>query len=251
MSQAKYAIAVFIAFSIALQPVPAHAGFFLFNIIHDIFNGGHHSDDTAYNKPKPNNTNNANNNSVVKYGMRDNQVVVVQQILIKAEYLGGKADGVFGNHTLQAVKAFQQDCGLPADGIVGTRTMKALREFKGVRPQKSPSYTPKMPLPPRNSSGTPRYLYTLPCLVTAYTAEDEGCTGITYRGHVLQRGMVAVDPDVIPLGTRLYVPGYGEAVADDIGGAIIGNHIDLAMDSVDEAFNWGKREVTVYILPRT
>lgn len=242
----KNAVAVFIAFSIAIQPAPAYAGFFLFNIIHDIFNGGHKTDTTSVKHSK---TSNTNGSSAVKYGMRNNQVAVVQQYLIKAEYLGGKADGIFGNQTLQAVKEFQRDCGLAADGIVGTRTMNALEDFKSTRPKKKPPAR-KPITPPPNDSGTPHYLYTLPMLATAYTAEDEGCTGITYRGHVLQRGMVAVDPDVIPLGTRLYVPGYGEAVADDIGGAITGNHIDLAMDTIDEAFNWGRREVTVYILPR-
>ena len=60
--------------------------------------------------------------------------------------------------------------------------------------------------------------------------------------------IVAVDPDVIPLGTRLFIPGYGEAVAADTGGAIIGNRIDLVMDSYGEAMDFGRRDVTVYVL---
>ena len=62
------------------------------------------------------------------------------------------------------------------------------------------------------------------------------------------RGVVAVDPDVIPLGTRLFIPGYGEAVAADTGGAIVGNRIDLVMDSYGEAMDFGRRDVTVYVL---
>ncbi|MPN17860.1 Cell wall-binding protein YocH [bioreactor metagenome] len=85
-------------------------------------------------------------------------------------------------------------------------------------------------------------------VATAYTRYDEGCGDYTYRGTYLRRGLVAVDPDVIPLGTKLYIPGYGHAMADDIGGAIQGNRIDLAMDTLNEAYNFGIRNVTVYVL---
>lgn len=83
---------------------------------------------------------------------------------------------------------------------------------------------------------------------TAYTAAEGSGTGLTATGQPLQRGMVAVDPDVIPLGTQLYVEGYGYAVAADTGGAIVGNHIDLAMDSVSEALDFGRQQVVVHIL---
>lgn len=59
---------------------------------------------------------------------------------------------------------------------------------------------------------------------------------------------VAVDPALIPLGTRLWVPGYGHAMADDIGGAIKGHRIDLRMQSGDKMRNWGVRRVEIYIL---
>lgn len=83
---------------------------------------------------------------------------------------------------------------------------------------------------------------------TAYTAAEGSGTGLTATGQPLQRGMVAVDPSVIPLGTKLYVEGYGYAVAADTGGAINGNHIDLAMDSVSEAMDFGRRQVVVHVL---
>ena len=52
----------------------------------------------------------------------------------------------------------------------------------------------------------------------------------------------------IPLGTKVYVENYGYAIAEDVGGAIKGNRIDLYMNSVSAAMNWGRRTVTIYIL---
>lgn len=89
---------------------------------------------------------------------------------------------------------------------------------------------------------------------TAYTAECEGCTGVTYTGIDLNadrtKKVIAVDPDVIPLGALVYVEGYGEAIAGDIGGAIKGNKIDIHVPTRDEALAWGVREVSVTIIER-
>lgn len=70
----------------------------------------------------------------------------------------------------------------------------------------------------------------------------------SYIGLPLRRGIVAVDPQVIRMGTRLYVEGYGEAIAADQGNAIKGNRIDLFFDSHQEALNFGKKTVKVTIL---
>lgn len=67
--------------------------------------------------------------------------------------------------------------------------------------------------------------------------------------HV-KRGMVAADWRVFPPGTRLFIPGYGEAVVEDRGGAVKGYHLDLFVDSYDEALRWGVREMGVYVLAR-
>lgn len=83
---------------------------------------------------------------------------------------------------------------------------------------------------------------------TAYIPSDGGGSGITATGMVAQHGVIAVDPRVIPLGTRVYIPGYGEAIAADTGGAIRGNRIDLCMNTYREAINFGRRNVEVYIL---
>ncbi|PTM59315.1 3D domain-containing protein [Desmospora activa] len=70
----------------------------------------------------------------------------------------------------------------------------------------------------------------------------------TATGNMPKRGTVAVDPSVIPLGTKLYIPGYGQGVAQDTGGAVRGNIIDLFFETREEAIQWGRRNVTIYIL---
>lgn len=71
--------------------------------------------------------------------------------------------------------------------------------------------------------------------------------GYTASGLPVGKGVVAVDPSVIPLGTRLYVPGYGPAVAADVGTAIIGRIIDLWFPTYEQAAVWGRRTVTITI----
>ena len=85
-------------------------------------------------------------------------------------------------------------------------------------------------------------------IATAYTASCYGCTGITASGRPAGHGVVAVDPRMIPLGSRLYIPGYGHAVAGDTGGAIHGNRIDLGFNSLHDALLFGRRAITVYVL---
>lgn len=79
---------------------------------------------------------------------------------------------------------------------------------------------------------------------------DRGVDGVTATGLRARRGVVAVDPRVIPLGTLLYVEGYGIGIAADTGGAIRGLRVDLCFDTVREALRWGRRRVRVWILGR-
>ncbi len=72
-------------------------------------------------------------------------------------------------------------------------------------------------------------------------------SGRTASGLPVAVGVVAVDPTVIPLGTRMFVPGYGPAVAADVGSAVKGNIIDLWMSTRAEAMAWGRRTVTITI----
>ncbi|MCQ6282293.1 LysM peptidoglycan-binding and 3D domain-containing protein [Bacillus sp. EB600] len=87
---------------------------------------------------------------------------------------------------------------------------------------------------------------------TAYTASCEGCSGITRTGVNLKANpdakVISVDPSVIPLGSKVFVEGYGEATAADTGGAIKGNRIDVYMPSESEALQFGAKEIRVKIL---
>lgn len=71
--------------------------------------------------------------------------------------------------------------------------------------------------------------------------------GKTALGVPVRRGVVAVDPNLIPLGTKLHVPGYGAALAADVGYAIKGRIIDLWFPSTEKARAWGRRSVTITI----
>ena len=95
------------------------------------------------------------------------------------------------------------------------------------------------------------------CQASAYTAAADECwpyaDGYTATGAKCEVGVVAVDPRVIPLGTKLYIETldgsfvYGYCSAEDTGGAIKGNKIDLAMNTKSECFQFGRRNVRVYI----
>lgn len=85
-------------------------------------------------------------------------------------------------------------------------------------------------------------------LATAYTADSAGGDGMTAIGRRAGFGIVAVDPRIIPLGTRLFIPGYGFAIAGDTGGDIVGHRIDLGFDTQRDAMLFGRRSITVYRL---
>lgn len=96
------------------------------------------------------------------------------------------------------------------------------------------------------------YTQKLDCIATAYSCNGE--PGITYSGTPARIGAIAVDPTVIPLGTRMYVVTndgeyiYGICTAEDIGGSIKGNKVDLYFNTFDECWIFGIRDCAVYIL---
>ncbi len=102
------------------------------------------------------------------------------------------------------------------------------------------------------SRGSYTYRKSYNMIATAYEPSERSCgkyaDGYTAIGVKAAPGVVAVDPKVIPLRTRLYVEGYGPALAADVGGAIKGNRIDLFFNTVEEALRYGRRRVKVYIL---
>ena len=93
------------------------------------------------------------------------------------------------------------------------------------------------------SRGVSRQIITME--ITAY------CDGhITSTGTKPKRGIVAVDPDVIPYGSELYIEGVGTVIAEDCGGAIEGNMLDLYIPSRDEAIKWGRQHRKVHVIRR-
>lgn len=170
---------------------------------------------------------NIRNAEVSRYGDRGRQVEDLQMRLENSGFSPGAIDGIFGEGTISALKRFQAHYGLSQTGSLDAATQAKLGNHKGIPTS---------------------YDRVLHMDASAYTAYDAGNSHYTARGNYLRKGYVSVDPDVIPLGTKLYIPGYGYAIADDIGGAIQGNRIDLAMDTQDEAFQFGRRNIKVYVL---
>lgn len=83
--------------------------------------------------------------------------------------------------------------------------------------------------------------------VTAYSPEDPGVDDTTYTGLPVDIGVVAVDPSVIPLGSVVYVPGYGYAVALDRGGAIKGHRVDVYFPAREAASAWGVKKLKIRV----
>jgi 3D (Asp-Asp-Asp) domain-containing protein len=117
-------------------------------------------------------------------------------------------------------------------------------------------------LPSRGSQTAmdlPNDAKVLSCTLTAYTAGYESTGkrpgdpdyGITSTGTEAREGItVAVDPHVIPYGTKLFIPGIGYRIAQDTGAAIVGNRIDIFINDLRKALDFGvKRDIPVYILP--
>lgn len=198
--------------------------------------------------------------SLLREGARGKEVREVQELLIKLEYLKGKPSGVFDKETTQAVRRFQRDRAIEVDGIVGPQTRA---EFKKKDLKKAPEAakeTEKREAAAREAAkrkaakdkealehaikhGKPIHVQA-----TAYSKYDPGCGPYTASGTPVRHGVIAVDPSFIPLGTRVYIPGYGEAIAEDTGGAIKGRIIDLAFDTYEEVIAFGRQELDIYIL---
>jgi len=127
-----------------------------------------------------------------------------------------------------------------------------------VKGDTSPEPPPHIPLPrgtiiSLNGTVGNGYAYTISKVMesTAYSAQQPELSNYTASGHRAVRGVIAVDPAVIPLGTWVYVEGYGKALASDTGSAIRGYKIDLCFDTVAEAIQHGRRNVRVWILSDT
>ena len=160
-------------------------------------------------------------------GVWDNDVYELQGKLKAMGYFDfAVTTGYYGPVTKQAVTNYQRAKGLSVDGIAGPQTFNSIQ------------------------SSVQKKVMTVTS--TAYTANCEGCIGITANGTNLKEipyaKVVAVDPNVIPMGSVVYVPGYGYAVAADTGGGIQGNEIDVYMKNYSDAVNWGRKNVNITII---
>lgn len=186
---------------------------------------------------------------LVKEGCRGEAVATVQTLLIEQGYLVGEADGVAGAATANAIRSFQRAHGLKVDGVCGELTFAELGpgmdaslidsycETHGDHSGQHPSSF--------FSSDMGRCVYVG---ATGYSAFDPGNNSYTACGTLVRHGVIAVDPSFIPLGTRVYIPGYGEAIAEDIGWGIQGNFIDVAFDTHEEALAFGRQDLEIYIM---
>ena len=179
---------------------------------------------------------------LVKEGMRGDAVKHVQELLIQGGYLAGAADGIAGPMTREAIERCQAAHQLTVDGICGEATYHALSGGADYDPVALGIVEER---PPQVSRGGGRSVYVS---ATAYSAYDPGNGSHTATGTLVRRGVIAVDPSVIPLGTHVFIPGYGEAVAEDIGYAINGYRIDVAFDTHAEALSFGRQDLEIFIM---
>jgi len=169
----------------------------------------------------------------------------------------------FGTDTLETDSLLKGEQRVILEGITGEATITIKKIYEGTEIVSSEEISRVVVAQPVNkivevgtADPAPKaptidgYEYTSAMGVTAtgYTPYDAGCSGITSTGTVAKKGSIAVDPSIIPYGTELYIPGYGYGIAEDCGGAIKGNKIDLCYETKNEAFSWGRRNVTIYIL---
>ncbi|AXF57611.1 peptidoglycan-binding protein [Salicibibacter kimchii] len=221
---------------------------------------------------------------VLEEGDESALVEDLQETLKDAGYYNGKADGYFDDDTHEAVKNFQEATDINVDGLAGPETFGTLyyetpeavqeetnreesakeetTEEDSVENEEGSVEPPEETTSEDTSEDTTSSSgesvsespegATYQMEATAYTAECDGCSGITATGKDLRNdrnaNVVAVDPNVIPLGSTVHVEGYGEAVAADTGGAINGQKIDLHVPTREEAMNFGRQNVEVTVL---
>lgn len=152
-----------------------------------------------------------------------------------------ETDGVYGPKTGQAVKKIEQSFGVQADGVARPAVVAALTK------QETPL--------PAGSEPPKEYQESIDIVATAYAPgphDNDQWGSLTHLGTEVRPGIIAVDPRVIPLGSRVYIEfangsGYF-ATAEDTGGAIKGNRVDIAMATVSQAEDFGIQSVKVYVL---
>lgn len=137
-----------------------------------------------------------------------------------------------------------------AEGYIasGTKKLNTLLEEEAKRKAEAEKAAASTTESPSRGGDSNNYKATYTMTATAYSGGTLTAMGLKPIRDPNGLSTIAVDPSVIPLGTKVHVPGYGYAIASDTGGAIKGNIIDLYMNSEEECFRWGRRPVTVHII---
>lgn len=145
------------------------------------------------------------------------------------------------NISVSSIKSINH---LKSDVIKPNQKLK----LTGVKKTTAAKKTPKTPSRSNSDTVVREFMVS----ASAYTASCQGCSGITSTGINLKKNpdlkVIAVDPSVIKIGTKVYVEGYGYAIAGDTGGAIRGNKIDVFFPNKSNALNWGRKTVKIKIL---
>ena len=188
---------------------------------------------------------------LVKQGSTGEAVRHVQELLIEQGFLESAADGDCGPLTVAAIKKFQKARGLTVDGICGDGTYYYLSGGKTYESKEIPAKTRTKARAVHHEGDSIPTGHAMYVSASGYSAYDPGNSKHTASGTLVRHGVIAVDPNMIPLGTRVFIPGYGEAVAEDIGGSIKGHRIDVAFDSHEEALAFGRRDLEIIIIEET
>ena len=194
----------------------------------------------------------------INYDENGNTILTVERAVpVTVEFEGNKIELMTSRHTVEEVMG---TLGYVGDGYVVDKALdSAIETGMTIKVDRAKSELEYEPLNMYNhgyhsgnilntEDGAFEYQQCITMEATAYLPTDGSAEGITATGIRATYGIVAVDPDIIPLGTELYIPGYGHALAADTGGAIYGDRIDLCMEGYDEAMAFGRRDVDVYIL---
>ncbi|SFP58731.1 peptidoglycan-binding protein [Salibacterium halotolerans] len=200
---------------------------------------------------------------ILSQGDEGEAVEYLQESLSNLGHYEGEADGVFSEDLHQAVIDFQRSQNILVDGLAGPQTFGTINaeineaeraEQRQAEQEQEAAETSKNhnESVAAESSSSEQEGRTINVSATAYTADCAGCSGVTATGVNLNANpsakVIAVDPDVIPLGSKVHIEGYGTYTAADTGGSIHGNKIDVHMPSKSAAYDFGRRNLEVTIL---
>lgn len=176
--------------------------------------------------------------------------VTTESFAASSTYTVNKGDTLYSIAELHkiTVKELKTWNDIKSDTIHPNQKLKVVNNDSTEKEQSTSKKVAKTP----SRSDDDNVVKEITVSASAYTANCNGCSGITSTGINLKRNpdvkVIAVDPSVIPLGTKVFVEGYGYAIAGDTGGSIKGNKIDVFFPDKSEAYKWGRKQVKIKIL---